>query len=60
MYQLNRDWKEFESKLKEELQKLRASEEEIEQIIDGAYQAATEVEDVEEYAKEELNLLREQ
>ena len=60
MYQLNRDWKIFEPKLKKELQKLGASEKEIEQVLEGAWQAATEVDDVEGFAEKELNLLREQ
>ena len=59
-FKLNRDWKIFEPKLKEELQKLGADEEEIKQILDATFQMATEIDDIEKYAKEELDLLREQ
>ena len=59
-FNLNRDWKIFEPKLKEELQKLEADQEEIQEILNGAYQSATEVDDIEQYAKDELDLLREQ
>ena len=59
-FKLNRDWKVFEPKLKEELQKLGADEEEIKEILDGAFQATMEVDNIEEYAEQELNLLREQ
>jgi hypothetical protein len=59
-FKLNRDWKIFEPKLKEELQKLGADEEEIKQILDATFQMATEIDDIKEYAKEELDLLREQ
>jgi hypothetical protein len=58
-YNLNKDWKEFEPALKKELEKLNASSFEIEQILDGAWEAATEVNDVKRYAEDELNLLRE-
>lgn len=57
---LNRDWKKFEPALKAELQKLNATEDEIEQITEGAWQAATEIDSVENFAKEELDLLREE
>ena len=59
-FKLNRDWKIIEPKLKEELQKLGADEEEIKQILDATFQMATEIDDIEKYAKEELDLLREQ
>jgi len=60
-FKLNRDWKIFEPKLKEELQKLGADDEkEIKQILDATFQMATEIDDIEKYAKEELDLLREQ
>lgn len=59
-FKLNRDWKVFEPKLKEELQKLGADEEEIKEILDGAFQATMEVDNIEEYAKQEFDLLREQ
>jgi len=58
-FKLNRDWKIFEPKLKEELQKLGADEEEIKQILDATFQMATEIDDIKEYAEQELNLLRE-
>ena len=58
MFVLNRDWKEFEVVLRCELQKLNATENEIELILEGAWQEATEVEDVIRYAKDELGLLR--
>lgn len=56
---LNRDWEQFEPVLKSELFKLGASEEEIKEILDGAFQATMEVDNIEEYAEQELNLLRE-
>ena len=56
-FKLNRDWKIFEPKLKEELQKLGADEEEIKQILDATFQMATEIDDIKEYAEQELNLL---
>mgnify|MGYP001141497242 CR=1 FL=1 len=60
-FKLNRDWKIFEPKLKEELVKLGADDEkEIKQILDATFQMATEIDDIEKYAKEELDLLREQ
>ena len=57
---LNRDWKIFEPKLKEELKRIGADEEEIKQILDATFQMATEIDDIKEYAEQELNLLREQ
>lgn len=57
-YRLNNDWKEFEFKLRYELRKLGATSVEAEAIVDGAWQAATDVDDVARYVADELALLR--
>jgi len=57
-YKLNEDWKAFEPALRSELKKLGATTKEAEAIVDGAWEAATEVDDVARYAAEELDRLR--
>lgn len=57
-YNLNKDWEEFELTLRIELKALNATHEEAELIVDGAFQAATDVDDVARYAAEELDHLR--
>ena len=57
-YKLNVDWKAFEPALRSELKRLGATAEEAEAIVDGAWEAATEVDDVARYAAEELEHLR--
>ena len=52
------DWLEFEPALRRELEKLGANQEEIELILQGAWEAATDVDDVARYAADELELLR--
>jgi len=57
-FRLSQDWGEFEPVLRTELKNLGASEDEIEIVLDGAFQAAEEVSDVAAFAAEELELLR--
>ena len=57
-YKLNKDWADFEPALRHELEKLNATKEETELILEGAWQDATDVGDVARYAADELELLR--
>ena len=57
-YKLNDDWLDFEPPCAAELEKLGANQEEIELILQGAWEAATDVGDVARYAADELELLR--
>ena len=59
MYKLNYDWKHFEPLLRTEMRNLGATDAETKAILDGAWDAATEVTDVARYAADELELLRE-
>ena len=58
MFKLNEDWERFEPILRAELKKLGATKKEIEAILDGAWEAATEVDDVARFAADELELVR--
>lgn len=57
-FKLNRDWEAFEPVLRSELKKHDATKEEINEIVDRAFQATTDIDNVVEYASLELGLLR--
>ena len=57
-YRLNQDWGRFEPALRAELAKLGATSDETEAILQGAWDAATDVDDVARYTQDELDLLR--
>ena len=59
VYHLNEDWALFEPEYRRALEALGATPDEIEALLDGAWQAVTECRDVEELAAAELQLLRE-
>lgn len=58
-FQLNEDWPEFEPAYRRALQDLGATDEEIEALLQGAWDTVTECSDIEELAADELQLLRE-
>jgi len=59
MYRLNEDWGQFAPAYRAALERLGATPDEIERLLDGAWNAVEYCDDVEELARAELRLLRE-